>query len=114
MVFAGGETDSYRDSGLAQLKEGKIVRVRDREREVDGGVVKLTVPPFTQALPSLNPEQNVQNFKNTKEQVEPLFPSVVSFRLPQLSIKTIHPFVCSCSLANQLQSLMSALTDSCL
>lgn len=32
MVFAGGETDSYRDSGLAKLREGE----RERERETEG------------------------------------------------------------------------------
>ena len=41
-------TDSYRDSGLARPKEGERARVRDRE--VGGGVVKLTVPSFTRFL----------------------------------------------------------------
>lgn len=103
-VFAGGETDSYRDSGLAQPKEGEREWEweweTEREREVDGGVVKLTVPLFTQVLPSLNPGENEQNIKNTKEQVKPLFPLVVCFRLPALNTKTMHPFVCSRSLPN--------------
>lgn len=53
MVFAGGATDSYRDSGLAKPKDGGRERESKSERrrgEVDGGVVKWTVPPFTQVL----------------------------------------------------------------
>lgn len=51
MVLAGGETDSYRDSGLAAPREGERARMRDGgKEEVDGGVVKLTVPPFNQVL----------------------------------------------------------------
>lgn len=90
MVFAGGATDSYRDSGLAQLKEGERAGVRDRT----GEVVKLTVPPFTQVLHFPELGENKQDIKNTKEQVKPLFPLVVCFRLPQLNIKTIYSFVC--------------------
>lgn len=100
MVFAGGETDSYRDSGLAQPNEGERARVSDREGKRGrwwGGKVDCASVHPSSSFPE--PRENEQNIKNTKEQVKPLFPLVVCFRLPQLSIKTIHPFVCSRSLA---------------
>lgn len=50
----------------------------EQDREVDGGVVKLTVPPFTQVLPfPPNSAKTSRTSKNAKEQVKPLFPLVV-------------------------------------
>lgn len=55
-------------------------RERERARETEGekrggtaGLVKLTVPPFTQVLPPPNAEKTSRTSKNTKEQVKLLF-----------------------------------------
>lgn len=62
MVFAGGETDSYRDSGLAWLRRG----VGGVGVVVDGGVVTLTLPPFTQVLSSSEPRKIWRKSKRQK------------------------------------------------
>lgn len=49
---------------LSQKRESE--REREWEREVDAGVVKLTVPPFTQVLPSLSPEKTRRTSKTQK------------------------------------------------
>lgn len=92
MGFSGGETDSWRDSGLAWPKEGETVRVSERERAVDGGAVNLTMPPFTQVIPPLNPEKNSRKPKTKRNKWSHLFCWWSASNFHSFNINKIHPF----------------------
>lgn len=82
----------------------------EREIAVDVGVVKLTVPPFTQVLSSLNPEKLAENRKDKRSSEATL--SVGGLR--QSPTAKHQDNTSLCSLANLLRNLKSALIDSCL
>lgn len=66
MGFARKETDSYRDSGLAQPKGGK-----QGEMGVYGGLVNLTVPLFTHELLPAHQREWAENRKHTRTSEAP-------------------------------------------
>ena len=62
-----------RDSGLAQLTEGEREWETERGREVYGGVVKLTVPPFSKLFLPWTPEKTSRTSKTQKNKWRPSF-----------------------------------------